>query len=88
MRDDYLKIPERGAVAKVAKQAGTAARGKDGCVAVLPEEIDGSARIDVGDAKKVFEKFFRKRAVAVLQAGITEPVAGTRHPVIYSLLKK
>jgi hypothetical protein len=88
MRDDYSKIPEKGAVENVATRAATATRGKNRSVAVLPEEIGGNAQIDVGDAKKVFEKFFRKRAVAALQAGTTEPVAGTGHPVIYSLSKK
>jgi hypothetical protein len=83
MCNDYLKVAEQDAAAKIPTQAGTTARGEDGGVAVLPEAVDGSTQIDVGDAKKVFEKFFRKRAIAASAAGRTRPAAATRYSVAY-----
>jgi hypothetical protein len=88
VRVDYLKPQEKNAVAKITTQSGTTARGKSGYVAVLPEAIGDNTQIDVGDAKKVFERYFRKRAIAASTAGRNEPAVGTPHSAIYSLLRK
>jgi hypothetical protein len=81
------KVPEQNATAKATAPDGITARGKDGCGAVLSCAIGSKATIHVGDAKKVIEKYFRKRAVAA-PAVRAESAAGARYPVFYSLLRE
>jgi hypothetical protein len=81
MCDEYLIILTKDAVAKASVPAGATAGVKDGPVALAPAKICGVDQIDVGDAKKVFEKFFRERAVAASAAGSTRARSLTRNPV-------
>jgi hypothetical protein len=84
MVDHPSKDPERDAVANVPAPAGD----KNDRVAVPPGEIGSTEQIHVGDAKKVIEKYFRKRTVAASVAGRIDPATGQRYPVIYTLLLK
>jgi hypothetical protein len=83
-----LKIREKDAVVRFPTPTKIHLRGKDVRDAAPPEGFGSSQAIYVGDAKKVFEKFFKKRPTATSTADKVESTAGTRHPVSHSSLRK